>query len=240
MAKQSIPLERFQTADGVAARVASRIVSAAHEAIASRGRFSLVLAGGRTPIAAYERLALEFPRWDRWHFFFGDERCLPVDDSERNSLAAARALRNPAVTAGEGWHPIHAELGPEAAAARYASSIAGFLPFDLILLGMGEDGHTASLFPDREWLDDALVIPVRGSPKPPPERVSLAPRALAACREMLVLATGGSKHDALARWLAGVDLPVARIASLAPARVLVDQDAVSGLGEVREMPRWKP
>jgi 6-phosphogluconolactonase len=122
-------------------------------------------------------------------------------------------------------HPIPAELGPDAAAAAYTRAIAPAMPFDLVLLGMGEDGHTASLFPGRDVSGDALVIPVREAPKPPPERVSLTPRALGDCREMLILVTGAGKREALAAWRRGSDLPVTRAADAGRARVLVDRDA---------------
>lgn len=240
MVKQLIALESFQTADAVAARTADRIMACAARAIAARGSFSLVLAGGRTPLAAYTRVAGRPADWSRWHVFFGDERCLPVDHPGRNSLAAADAFLDRVAIPAQNRHPIPAELGAERAAADYAALVAGALPFDLVLLGIGEDGHTASLFPGSPPPEHALVTAVHDAPKPPPDRVSLTPGALAACRDMLIIATGHSKRDALAAWLAGVDLPVVRVASLAPARVLADQDALEGLAAVATLPGWAP
>jgi len=90
------------------------------------------------------------------------------------------------------------------------------------LLGMGEDGHTASLFPDHPWPDQP-VIPVENAPKPPPQRVSLSPSSLRACRQMLVLVSGEGKEAAVRAWRAGETLPVAQVADLPQARVLVER-----------------
>ncbi len=203
----------------LALEASRRIARAARRAIAARGMFSLVLAGGTTPRRSYERLAGSEQEWAAWRLFYGDERCLPPGHPERNSrMVEATGLAEKAGA----HHPIPAELGAEAAAEDYAGTIRDELPFDLVLLGMGEDGHTASLFPGREY-PGGLVIPVHDAPKPPPDRVSLTPGALRACREMLVLVAGGSKREALARWRAGADLPVARVADLPQATVLVER-----------------
>ena len=148
--------ERLQTMEQVAAETAGHIRVAAQRAIAERGRFLLVLAGGRTPLAAYGLLVGKLADWDRWHIFFGDERCLPADHPERNSVTAARAFLDRVPIPSANRHLIDAELGPVAALLDYerlltapvcADPAGPWLPFDLVLLGMGEDGHTASLFP---------------------------------------------------------------------------------------------
>jgi 6-phosphogluconolactonase len=121
-------------------------------------------------------------------------------------------------------------LGAEAAATVYAGLVRPVLPFDLVLLGMGEDGHTASLFPGHRVADNRLVIPVHDAPKPPSDRVSLTFAALSACRLMLILITGSGKREALRAWRAGDPLPVARAAELAGARVLVEASAAGSSG----------
>jgi len=120
--------------------------------------------------------------------------------------------------------PIPAELGAEAAALAYAQTIREKLPFDVVMLGMGEDGHTASLFPG--FVDDptALTQTVFDAPKPPPERVSLSVVALQACRQQLVLVTGAGKVEALAQWRSDVPLPIA-LAVRDDACLLVDAAA---------------
>jgi 6-phosphogluconolactonase len=208
------------------ARVGVRLILAhAAEAIAARGRFCFVAAGGTTPLAAYRMLAREVAGWEHWQFYFGDERCLPADHPERNSVAVRQALLDAVPVSRKRVFEIRAELGPERAAQDYAGVIEPVLPFDLVLLGMGEDGHTASLFPGQNVSDDLLVVPVRGAPKPPAERVSLSFKSLAACRAMLVMVTGASKREAVARWRRGVDLPIALAAASGHARVLIDRAA---------------
>jgi 6-phosphogluconolactonase len=213
-------------ADAVAAEAAGLILNAADDAIAARGAFRLVLAGGTTPLAAYSLLAGAAADWARWHLYFGDERCLPVHDGNRNSRAIADAWLDRASIPPAQVHPIPAEQGAESAARAYESLIASALPFDLVLLGMGEDGHTASLFPGQEVCPGPLVMPVHDAPKPPPDRVSLTPSALCRSRRMLVLVTGAGKRPALARWWAGEGLPVARVAVGGNALVLLDRAAV--------------
>lgn len=215
----------LESAHAVAAETARAIRVAAAQAIAERGRFQLVLAGGRTPLAAYTLIAGERADWDRWHIFLGDERCLAIDDEGRNSLAISRALVSKVPIPAESQHWIAAELGAERAAALYEAAIAPHLPFDLVLLGMGEDGHTASLFPGQAILPERLVLPIYNAPKPPLERVTLTPAALSSCRSMLIVVTGAEKGPALGAWQSGADLPVARVAALGSARILVDRDA---------------
>ena len=159
------------------AAAASRVVVAAAAAIAARGRFNLVLSGGNTPRGVYQRLCDADTDWRRWHIYLGDERCVPRDDAQRNSAMATDCwlAHVPVPVAQQHWIP--AELGPDAGAARYAETLRDIGSFDLVLLGLGEDGHVASLFPGSDWgaVETAsAALPVVDAPKPPPQRVSLS------------------------------------------------------------------
>ena len=193
----------------VAAEACRLISAAAVAAIAQRRIFRLVLAGGTTPGRIYQRLATTPQEWAAWEIFWGDERCLPADDPARNSrMAQMRWLDHVAIPAAQ-IHPIPAELGAAEAAAQYAETIRNKQPFDLVLLGIGEDGHTASLFPGKKTQAGA-VIAVHDAPKPPAERVSLNFETLRACRQQIVIVTGSEKAAALAAWQHGQNLPIAQ------------------------------
>lgn len=212
-------------ADAVARAAAKLIIETAADAITHRGRFRLVLAGGRTPEAAYHLLAHQSADWEQWEIFFGDERCLPVDHVERNSGMAERVLLSKVPITPDRVHAIAAERGAEASAASYARILAMAVPFDLVLLGVGEDGHTASLFPGRPLDSDAWTVPVYDAPKPPPERVSLGLKALRSARQLLVLVTGATKRKALLGWRAGEELPIAQVCQNQRVTLLLDEDA---------------
>jgi 6-phosphogluconolactonase len=214
----------FQSAEDIALAAADTIEEHARFAIQQRGEFKLVLAGGSTPVACYELLAKRKLQWDYWKLFYGDERCLAQDDAERNSsIVAATGL-----TKNISHHfVIPAELGAEKGAEQYSTAIKDQMPFDTVLLGMGEDGHTASLFPGHDWVDadaEQSVIAVHDAPKPPPDRISLTLPTLQQCRQMLVLVSGESKRGAVKRWRQGEDLPVARVAAIAHATVFIETD----------------
>jgi 6-phosphogluconolactonase len=138
---------------------------------------------------------------------------------------AARALLDPVAIPAANVHPIPAEHGAEAAAKAYQPVIRAALPFDLVLLGIGEDGHTASLFPGQQHPAGQLVHAVHNAPKPPPDRVSLGASALSEAREVLILATGTGKRAAIKAWRAGEPLPIAAIGGPASVDVLLDRAA---------------
>ena len=226
MTRHSVRWTQLDDADQVAEQAVERITATARQAIAERGRFHLVLAGGRTPAVAYERLRSPEQDWSRWRVFFGDERCLPIGHPERNSTMAHRTLLDHVPIPANQIHPIAAERGPESGADAYGELIASYLPFDLVLLGMGEDGHTASLFPEQPIDPNALTIAVHGAPKPPPERVSLGVAALQRTSRLLFLVTGADKRDAVRRWRSGEELPVAEVAGLTETEVLIVRTAM--------------
>jgi 6-phosphogluconolactonase len=222
----SINWHSYDNAEQVATAVCLHILNAAKQAITERGAFKLVLAGGTTPEKVYRLLAETQADWANWHIYYGDERCLPVNHPDRNSLMAEQAFLNKVTIPREQIFTIPAESDPVIAAKQYQQTVASALPFDMVLLGMGEDGHTASLFPNHHHNKDELAHAVYNSPKPPPERVSLSAKALSDTRQLLFLITGANKQDAVKAWRAGELLPVATIIPKQPIDVYIDKSAM--------------
>ena len=190
------------------------ILACAQRAIAAHGVFRIVLAGGNTPRNIYHSLCSADTDWSAWHIYFGDERCLPAASTERNSHMAQTVWLAHVGIPPQQIHSIPAELGADRAATRYAQVIAEVGEFDLVLLGLGEDGHTASLFPGGAWETVAMlptVIPVCDAPKPPAQRVSLSPARLSHAACVMYLVSGEDKQEAVSKWRAGMDLPASRI-----------------------------
>ncbi len=200
----------------------------ASSALAARGEFHLVLAGGSTPKRVYQALSRQVQDWPSWHIWFGDERCLPRDDPDRNSRMAADAWLDHVPIPARNLHIIPAELGATAAAEAYARELIGRETFDLVLLGLGQDGHTASLFPARPWgmaSDAPATLAVLDAAKPPPERVTLSARRLSQAGCVIFLVSGADKRTALSRWRLGATLPAAAIQPDAGVDLLIDTDA---------------
>lgn len=209
-------------------RLADALLAAAEEAIAARGAFHLVVAGGTTPRALYKALAVRGGGDARWQIWYGDERCLPVGDPERNSVMAETAWLGASRIPAENRRPIPAEQGAVEAAATYGGWLAGVPDFDVVLLGMGEDGHTASLFPGHAWGvsdEDPDVLAVSGAPKAPPERVSLSAGRLSRSARVWFVVTGTGKRDAMRRWKAGETLPVTAVHGLRETVAWIDAAA---------------
>lgn len=196
-------------ADAAAARIERAALTGS---LAGEAPVSIALAGGSTPRATYQHLAGRCPPWGRIAFFFGDERCVPPDDPGSNYGMARKALFG-RVPLREGQvHRIRGELIPEEAAReaerdlRAALAADGAVPrLDLVLLGMGPDGHTASLFPGAPELDerDRLMVPVHRPELPQPWRVSMTLPVLNAARRVLVVVADGGKAPVVARALGG-------------------------------------
>jgi 6-phosphogluconolactonase len=201
--------------EDVAAAAASDIANALRE-----GARSLVLAGGTTPQRCYELLSQMEVEWGRVTILFGDERCVRPDHPDSNYRMARETLLDrvsPATV-----HRMPAELGPDEGADLYAPIVASVAPLDVVTLGVGEDGHTASLFPGHPALKaSALVVGIRDSPKPPPQRVTLTLPALQRARRVIILATGAGKADAVSKAKRG-EVPSGMISG---ARWLIDRAA---------------
>lgn len=205
---------RYDDAAAVEHAAVTTIMRAAEQAIKARAAFHIVLAGGTTPRRVYEALRHIPTDWSAWHVYFGDERCLPQDHPERNSRMAASAWLDHVGIPSAQVHIIPAELGAEYAAASYAATLDKVVDFDLVLLGLGEDGHTASLFPGHNAgsaQDAPATFAVANAPKPPPQRVSLSAHRLSTTRQMLFLVTGNSKMQAVKDWQSGLAIPAAQL-----------------------------
>lgn len=217
----------FKDVAELQASTAEEVVKAAAQAIAMRGRFDIVLAGGTTPRGIYELLKTADTDWQHWHVWYGDERCLPPDDNERNSLMAALALLDHVPIPQGQVHPMPAELGAVEGAAAYNLALDNIGTFDLVLLGMGEDAHTASLFPGHTWDHNppTPAIPVRHSPKPPADRVSLSASRLSDAAKVIFLVTGVGKRHAVSQWRNSANIPVRAITPVAGVDIFVDAAA---------------
>lgn len=222
---QKLTWQVVDDAEAVAQTACQRILIASERAIQTRGSFHLVLAGGRTPERTYQLLRAQTVDWTYWHIYYGDERCLPTEANERNNVMTNAIWLNHVPIPTEHVHPIPAQFGAVVAAPQYAQIIKRGLPFDMVLLGIGEDGHTASLFPKHVHSATELVHAVFNAPKPPPERVSLSAKALSTTRELIFLIAGASKREAVTAWKRGEILPVAEVCPQGEGVVLIDREA---------------
>jgi len=232
-------------AKAVAARLVTRIV----DALAATGRAHVVLTGGGIGTAVLSQLAAEPARdavdWRSVDFWWGDERFEPTGDPERNETGARHALLDLIDVDPRRVHPMAGPDGPdgddpEAAAARYAAELAaaarpedhGDVPiFDILMLGIGPEGHVASIFPGMPAVhDNRPVVAVRDSPKPPPIRISLTFPPIQSAREVWILASGAEKADAVGLALSGsepVQIPAAGARGREQTLFLVDRAAAA-------------
>lgn len=233
----------------LASSAAERLVTRLVEAQKERGSASLVLTGGGAGIATLValresalRTSVEWPRVDLW---WGDERFLPAGDLERNETQARQALLDHVDLDPSRVHPMGSSDGPDgddagAAAARYAKELATAAPhgvgvpvFDIVLLGVGGEGHIASVFPESPAAyDERPVVAVHGCPKPPPTRISLTFTSLTSAREVWLLAAGAEKSTAVALALSGpgrVQVPAAGAVGRQQTLWLLDEPAAHQL-----------
>jgi 6-phosphogluconolactonase len=210
--RERVDLIVFDEEAALAQAVTERFVEAASEAVARAGRFDVALAGGSTPKATYALLAgspyRERVRWTAVRFFFGDERCVPPDDPASNYGMARATLLDPLGIPPSNVFRMRGEADPAVAAAEYAQILVrelGLEPvLDLIMLGMGPDGHTASIFPGSSPVtDDTLLVNAPFVPKFGTYRITLTPRAINAALEVVIATAGAAKADAVAHALDG-------------------------------------
>ncbi|HVU50780.1 MAG TPA: 6-phosphogluconolactonase [Polyangia bacterium] len=226
--------------EGLARLAADRVRVLAGDALSARGRFRIALAGGSTPRALYSHLATSDLDWARTDVFFGDERNVGPDDPQSNFRMARETLLSPAGVPPENVHRLRGEDPDlESAAFDYENALGGPAapPFDLVLLGMGVDGHTASLFPGTAALDERRRLCVANDvPQLATRRLTLTYPVFEAARDLLFLVAGADKADTLRdvlgpvrdarRWPSQVLL---RRTRPRPALLFCDRAAVSKL-----------
>jgi 6-phosphogluconolactonase len=200
-------------AESVAKRAAAEIARYLEAVRSEHGVAHLALSGGSTPKRTYELLAAEPLEWEGIEVWFADERCVAPEDAESNYRLASETLLAPAGLPPERVHRMEGELGPQEGARNYALALGehvaasdrGLPVLDLAVLGIGPDGHIASLFPGAATLDageQELCLGVSDSPKPPPERITLTLGVLRVARRCMMVVTGPSKADAVSAMLA--------------------------------------
>jgi 6-phosphogluconolactonase len=206
-------IHRFNNSASLVADLVQRISVLAADCLADVGSFHIVLAGGSTPRQLYQQLRHINTDWSAWHIYFGDERCLPVGDVERNDTMATSSWLSHVAIPEKQIYPVPAIEDAQAAAAAYASLLDQAPRFDLVLLGLGEDGHTASLFPEHTEAatNKASAVAILDAPKPPAQRVSMSPQRLSHANAVWFVITGENKRRALEAWLTGTDLPPRQI-----------------------------
>ncbi len=218
----------YANPEAVAQAAADYLFQQITNCVKKKGLCHVVLPGGSTPARCLELLAEQLLPWENIHWYPGDERCYQVGHAERNDTMINAKLFSQQQDVVKNFHPIPAELDPEQGAQAYSALLDATAGMDIVVLGMGEDGHTASLFPGNVALDDRRsAVPVYDAPKPPLKRISLSLNTLRNAGESIVIATGGSKREALKKLKEGIALPV----GLIEADVwFVDEAAVHGLG----------
>jgi 6-phosphogluconolactonase len=224
-----------EVAEALAARLMARLVEIQRDLRIPQ----VALTGGRIACKAYERLAAEGARsavdWSQVEFWWGDERFVRADDSDRNAKQALDLLAGPLQLSPNRVHPMPASDGGvdlDQAAEDYASEL-GSTVFDVCLLGMGPDGHVASIFPEHpSSYETRDVVAVRSSPKPPPERISLTLPVINRSREVWFLVSGADKAAAAKMALLGagpVQVPAAGVSAAGRTLWLMDREAAAEL-----------
>jgi 6-phosphogluconolactonase len=219
-------IKTFKEISELSEYAARAFIEIANKSIQERGRFLAALSGGSTPMRLYELLGNQYQNkvnWSNVHFFWGDERCVPIDDAGNSYGQTKKVLFDKINIPKENIHRILSELEPDLAARKYADTLSLFtippfawLRLDLALLGMGDDGHTASLFPNSRTHIDSPTLAVEASyQNRPANRVTLTPKVLNGSRNIVFLVTGKAKAETLKRVISGnympAELPAQRI-----------------------------
>ncbi|KZT41361.1 6-phosphogluconolactonase [Sistotremastrum suecicum HHB10207 ss-3] len=240
-------LYSFPSAHELTPALADFIIATQHDAIAKKDRFTVALSGGSLPHTLTGLIGKPGVKWDKWHIFYVDERAVPFDNPDSNHSLCVSEFYSKVPIPEQNIHPIDTTLldDLEELADAYEQELirefaqkdaARFPIFDLILLGMGPDGHTGSLFPGHELLSESSrwVAYIEDSPKPPPKRITFTYPVINHANKVVFVATGGAKLDILSQVLDKPEqgLPSSRVRPAYPGQVywFVD-DAASGKTE---------
>ena len=200
----------FKDINKLSDRLASDILDAAKTAIKLSDSFKIVLTGGNSILKTYEILSNSESDWSKWHIYLSDERCLPLEDKDRNDYMINSVWLNHSPILKHNINFIPAELGVNGV-AHYENILNGVDNFDVTLLSMGEDGHVASLFPGHSYDDSKSVVNESNSPKYPKDRISMSYSRLNQSKNVFKVINGSSKQDAVKTWLKGKILPINKI-----------------------------
>ena len=219
-------LYRFVSNDILIKELCARITILASECLDKHGYFSIILAGGETPRELYRQLRHIATDWQHWHIYFGDERFLPLGDAGRNDTMASTVWLDYVAIPRAHIHGVPVSDNVNTAAAEYAAILQKAPGFDLALLGLGEDGHTASLFPGNvpRSRPAALAIAVTDAPKLPAQRVSMSAGCLSLSSAVWFIVSGSNKRKMLEAWLVGAPLPPQAIKPDAGIDIFTDLD----------------
>jgi 6-phosphogluconolactonase len=201
----------FKDIDKLSESLACEILNIANNSIQLNNDFKIVLTGGNSILNTYKILSNSKSDWSKWHVYLGDERCISVGDKDRNDNLINQIWLKNSIIPKKNIHFIHAELGPNDGALHYNEVLSGVGDFDVVLLSMGEDGHVASLFPDRHHNKNMDVVAEYNSPKFPKERVTMSYSRLNRSTNVFKIISGHSKKNTVKRYLNGVLLPISQI-----------------------------
>ena len=201
----------FSDIDKLSEKLARDILDIAEKSIQLNDIFRIVLAGGESVTSLYKVLNNSKSTWSKWQVYIGDERCMPLKDINRNDHMINKIWLDHSKIPKQNIHFTHAELGPDKASAHYEDVLKSIGYFDIVLLSIGEDGHTASLFPSHFYDENKSVVVECNSPKYPKERVSMSYSRLNQSKNIFKVINGKSKQGALDLWSKGVILPINQI-----------------------------
>jgi len=201
----------YDDINNLSLQLAKDILNLAEYSIKKYNKFTIVLAGGDSFTNVYKILGKSQSDWSKWYVYIGDERYLKKNDKYRNDYTIGKIWLNNGLIPKKNINLISAGLEIKDTVLRYENILKKILSFDLVLLGMGEDGHTASLFPNRMYSEKDSVVVEQNSPKFPKDRISMSYSRLNRSRHVFKVVCGNSKKMAFNQWLKGKELPISKI-----------------------------